>query len=69
MGVELVYPIHHQLDIPVQLPQCGANGAGLFTHPCIFEDGPHRVQSGHAGGGGDNPYTRFKAFADQLREI
>ena len=43
MGVELVYPIHHKLDIPMQLPQSGANGTGLLAHPCIFEDCAHRV--------------------------
>ena len=69
MGVQLIHPLEHQFHITMQQAQLLADRARLLAHPCIFENRPHRVERGHASGGGYNPDPCREPFADNLREI
>ena len=68
MPVQIADPVRQALHIFVQKRQFLADGPGLFAHPRVLQDRPHRVQRRHAGRWRDDPDAPGETLAHHIGE-
>ena len=68
MPVQIVHPFAQTLNILEQQPQFAPDRPRLFAHPRVFQNRPHRVQRGHAGGRRNDPDPCGKSFPHHITD-